>query len=139
MSEKCCEKVRIPGLGFYRSKQCGRNACVERDGEHYCLTHDPVRRKMKADKRYADYRAESDARMKAIARTSQCLEACKGMATPVTAVSTLKEFVVMCADSEDISPDLRQMAKVALAYAFPRSDEQKKSQSTEWPGSSNLC
>lgn len=128
MSEKCCEKVRIPGLGFYRSKPCGRNACVERDGEHYCLTHDPVRRKMKADKRYADYRAESTARMKAIERTSACLQACKGMSDPVMMVAALKSFVSKCARDGNIAlpPALRSEAHALLNHVNPRSDEQQK-------------
>lgn len=55
MEEKprCCG--RVPGEGKWGSfhmTQCKKNATVERDGKHYCKTHDPVARKERQDKSY---------------------------------------------------------------------------------------
>lgn len=41
----------------YSSHRCGKRAKVERDGRHYCGTHDPA----KAEKRNAEWRAKFDA------------------------------------------------------------------------------
>lgn len=56
---KCCGSVWPAGA--YRTYPCRHNAKVERDGNWYCGTHDPVAIKEKQDKK----NAESDARWKA--------------------------------------------------------------------------
>lgn len=141
MIQKCCKGVRISGLSFYREKPCGRTARVERDGKYYCLMHDPVRCKMKSDKRDAAWRANYNARMKAANHKSSCVIACAGMADPVTMVNALRGFVIQCANDRDdrVSPGVKSEAQKLLAYVNPRSNEPQESQSTEWPGSSNLC
>ena len=51
----CCEPMRAIGWG--RSYACGAKAKVERDGRWYCLRHDPVARKARADAKDAERRA----------------------------------------------------------------------------------
>ncbi len=52
----CVEIVR--GGGGFDYFQCGNKAKVERDGKHYCGTHDPVRRAVRQAKRDAVYEAK---------------------------------------------------------------------------------
>ena len=61
MSEQktCCAKIYVSG--FPRGKRCGKTAKVERDGEWYCGTHDPVR----VEERNAARRAAAQARWNA--------------------------------------------------------------------------
>lgn len=42
MSEKCCVRI-YGGMSTFRGSPCSKPAKVERDGKHYCNTHDPVR------------------------------------------------------------------------------------------------
>lgn len=60
MSEvkKCCAGV-YDSLSR-RSYPCGKKAKVEREGKHYCGTHDPVARRAKAEVREAKWRKEFD-------------------------------------------------------------------------------
>lgn len=44
---KCC----VPVGGGYRPPACGRRAKYERNGKHYCGTHDPVAMQAKRDAR----------------------------------------------------------------------------------------
>lgn len=66
MSEKktCCAKVYGPG--YFRGKCCGKTAKIERNGEWYCGTHDPVRveerRKARREAGQARWDAECAAR-----------------------------------------------------------------------------
>jgi hypothetical protein len=66
MSEKktCCTKVYGPG--YFRGRCCGKTAKIERNGEWYCGTHDPVRveerRKERREAGHARWDAEQAAR-----------------------------------------------------------------------------
>ena len=46
--------------GRFSSSPCARTAKVERNGKHYCGTHDPVSVAEKRAKRDAEWRAEED-------------------------------------------------------------------------------
>ena len=66
---KCCG--RVSGGSFYTSSLCGRNAKFERDGKHFCGTHDPVPKQAKAEAKYLAWRAESDAKRAAQLETQR--------------------------------------------------------------------
>lgn len=55
---KCCAKVYGGG---YWPHSCGRNAKVERDGRHYCGTHDPEAVKLRREKNNAEWQAKHNA------------------------------------------------------------------------------
>lgn len=63
MANRCEGRVKMD-LGFYRTRQCTRNATIERDGKHYCGQHDPLARQSKLDAAAAAREAE-DALMRA--------------------------------------------------------------------------
>ena len=57
METYCCARVSSRG-GFF-SSSCAKKASVERDGQPYCGTHDPVKvkeRRAKAYKKWEDMR-----------------------------------------------------------------------------------
>lgn len=95
----CCARV-YTGYGF---SGCTRKASVERDGEPYCGTHDPVKVKERADKRTKAYIKESEERSKRcrfendmVAFKDECVKAVRsiaeGNATPkITCLSVLKK------------------------------------------------
>lgn len=58
MSNVCCAEV---GDTWFRHA-CGKNAKFERDGKHYCGTHDPVAIRARRDKKNAQYDAEYNQR-----------------------------------------------------------------------------
>lgn len=41
---KCCAKVYPAGMNFPRPRPCTRNGSIERDGQWYCGSHDPVKK-----------------------------------------------------------------------------------------------
>lgn len=63
----CCKKLYV-GEYSMTTYECGKTAKVERDGKHYCGTHDPVAIKARDDKRSMvfrqKYEAECDYRRK---------------------------------------------------------------------------
>lgn len=55
MSEhKCCVKI----FKDWHNKPCGKNGKFEREGKHYCGTHDPVKAKEKNEARSKKWEAE---------------------------------------------------------------------------------
>ena len=54
-----CETRIFTGMAFH-GHLCNRPAKVERNGKHYCGTHDPVSVAEKRAKRDAEWRAEED-------------------------------------------------------------------------------
>lgn len=68
MSEQTCEgrKASKGRLGSRWAPPCNRRATVERDGHHYCGTHDPVACKERREKRDADWRARYNSKMAAM-------------------------------------------------------------------------
>ena len=80
---KCCTRVFSGGL--YTGILCGRNAKFERDGKHFCGTHDPVARAAKDEARinfwrdqFLTKRAAADAQL--IAAAPDMLEALQAIA-----------------------------------------------------------
>jgi hypothetical protein len=56
-AKQCCE--RVYGVGrMFNGSPCANKAKVERDGNHYCTVHDPVRVKEKIDARNAKWQAQ---------------------------------------------------------------------------------
>lgn len=60
MSDQLCGG-KLRGWG----QSCRRQATVERDGRHYCGTHDPVARKARQEERDTAWRARYDAETRA--------------------------------------------------------------------------
>ena len=52
-NNKC--SVRVYSGGSYMGYPCGKSAKVERDGKHYCGTHDPVRVAARAAARETEF------------------------------------------------------------------------------------
>lgn len=56
-----CSSTVYQGTGYHRVKKlCGKRAKVERNGNWFCGTHDPVARKEKQDSRTAAWNAKFD-------------------------------------------------------------------------------
>lgn len=101
METYCCARVSS-GRGFF-SSSCTKKASVERDGQSYCGTHDPVKVKERQEKRNKKweelYSAENKIRkykddMEAF--RDECVKAVRsiaeGNATPkITCLSVLKK------------------------------------------------
>ncbi len=62
MGEKhtCCKIIYSGSFSQY-AKPCGKTAKFERDGKHYCGTHDPVSRRARDDAKSAERKARWDA------------------------------------------------------------------------------
>lgn len=61
-SKQCCKNVYDHSLRFPHPHPCKRAGKVERGGEWYCGTHDPVEKKKKYDARVAKWKMESEMR-----------------------------------------------------------------------------
>ncbi|MGZ3235751.1 MAG: hypothetical protein ACXU8A_00075 [Burkholderiaceae bacterium] len=61
----CCAAVYSGDTWHRRSKPCGKKAKFDRDGKHYCGTHDPVTRKAKQDASLEEFRRKCNARNEA--------------------------------------------------------------------------
>ena len=52
---KCCGNV-----GTWRFEACGKNAKFDRDGKHYCGTHDPVSKDARLEAKRVVWRVEHE-------------------------------------------------------------------------------
>ena len=64
--QQCCGKWRGSGRwGWIHPGRCKRWASVEREGAHYCGTHDPVKVKARGEESVARWRAQNEAESEA--------------------------------------------------------------------------
>lgn len=123
MAEKCCQTVY--GDGFARrGYQCRNNAKVERNGEHYCGTHDPVRVAEKRAEANRKWREEYDAQGTAHKRSQRLQEARDGVVAASKALAARVRFEPYSADP----PELSKEAQVALFEVWAAVERLKEAE-----------
>lgn len=59
----CCTASVRRGSGWHTYREpCKRRGVVTRDGKPYCKQHDPVERKARQERRYAEFKKKGDRR-----------------------------------------------------------------------------
>ena len=79
-----CEARVLDG---WHSRQCSKNATVERDGKHYCAIHDPVRIKEKNEALRVKWKKEDEIKEYKFLANAYCKS--KGLS-----LNDLKEFAL---------------------------------------------
>jgi hypothetical protein len=91
VEHRCCALVHRAGLGSGFFKSCGKRARVCREGGWFCGVHDPARKQAKQDEKYAALEADRERKANAHKRTSDCVNACAGIADPQSAIAAARE------------------------------------------------